>query len=185
MAEIDELARRAAAMVTNLAARAMTVATGVALIALLIGGLSYLTGLAALDGSVLSAWILIGAAMLVVAVGAPLLARWRLRRVTKDATQLVREVGLLITRSPDAERVVIETVAVDHPDAAGNTTVPAIVETRQFTRLRQTALSAGDLGTLPSALHAVTTFPLLLLWSVVLMLVFGVLGFLFLVAWVL
>lgn len=172
-------------MVTNLARRAMRLATGVALVTLVVGGLSFLTGLAALDGSARSAWLLVGAAMLVIGVGAPLLARWRLSSVTKNATELVKEVGTLMTRSPDAQRVVIETVTVDQPDAAGTTNVPALIETRQFSRLRQTALRADDLRSLPGALRAVTTFPILLLWSVVLMLVFGVLGFLFLIAWAL
>lgn len=184
MADVDELARRTTAMVTNLARRGMVLATGVALVVFLVGGLSYLTGLAGLDGSARSAWTLIGAVMLVVAVGAPLLARWRLSRVSKDAAELVTDLGKLISGNADAQRVVIETVAVDQPDAAGATAVPAIIETRQFSRLRQTTLTATDLGALPGALHAVTTFPFLLLVAIVLMLVFGVLGFLFLVAWI-
>ena len=119
MADIDELARRTTAMVMSLARRAMGLATGVALVSLVIGGLSYLTGLAALDGSARSAWTLVGAVMLVVAVGAPLLARFRLSSISKDATELVLELGTLISGNADAQRVVIETVAVDQPDAAG------------------------------------------------------------------
>ena len=61
---------------------------------------------------------------------------------------------------------------------------PAIIETRQFTRLRQSTLTASDLRDLPGALRAVTMFPWLLLTGIVLMLVFGVLGFLFLIAWI-
>ena len=185
MADIDELARRTTAMVMSLARRAMGLATGVALVGFVIGGLSYLTGLAALDGSARSAWVLIGAVMLVVAVGAPLLARFRLSSISKDATELVLELGTLISGNPDAQRVVIETVAVDEPDAAGRTTMPALIESRQFSRLNQAASTTMGLRTLPGALRAVTTYPIMLGISAVLTLVFAVLGFLFLVAWVL
>ena len=54
----------------------------------------------------------------------------------------------------------------------------------QFTRLRNIALSE-NLRRLPVALYAVTSFPVLLAIALVLMLVFGILGFLFLVAWAL
>ena len=184
MANVDQLARQMTAMVTNLARRGMVLAAGMALVVFFVGGLAYLTGLAALDGSAGSAWTVIGAAMLIVAVGAPLLAWWRLSRVSKDAAELVTEVGRLIRGSADAERVVIETVTVDRPDAAGATTMPAIIETRQFSRLHQASLTAADLRNLPGALHAVVSFPWLLLTAFVLMLVFGVLGFLFVIAWI-
>jgi hypothetical protein len=183
MADVDRLARQLTAMVTNLARRGMMLAGAMALVVFIVGGLSYLTGIAGLDGSASQAWKVIGAAMLIVAVGAPLLAWWRLSRVSKHAAALVTEVGRLITNDANAERVVIETVTVDQPDATGATTVPALIETRQFSRLRQASLTATDLRNLPGALHAVVSFPWLLLTALVLMLVFGVLGFLFLIAW--
>ena len=183
MPDVDALARQLTVLVTTLAQRVRLVAIGVAVVTFIISGLSYLTGLAALDGSARSAWALIGALMLVVAVGAPLLACWRLSSVSRHATELVSEAGRLISRDPAAERVVIDTVTVDQATPAG-TRVPAIIETRQFSRLRQSAITASDLRALPGALRAVTTFPWLLLTAIVLMLVFGVLGFLFLIAWI-
>jgi hypothetical protein len=182
MADVEALARQMTALVTNVARRVMVITLGVALVTFIIGGLSYLTGLAGLEGSARSAWALIGGIMLVVAVGAPLLAWWRLSAVSKHASALVSEVGRLISRDPAAERVVIDTVTVQ-PTPADGTRVPAIIETRQFSRLRQTTLTASDLRELPGALRAITTFPWLLLIAIVLMLVFGVLGFLFLIAW--
>ena len=183
MADVDDLARRTTALVMDLARRGMLLAVGVALVTFIIGGLSYLTGLAALDGSARSAWTFVGAVMLVVAVGAPLLAAWRLSRVSKRAGALVAEFATLIRGNPDAQRVVIETVTVDQSGGAGTLT-PAVIETRQFSRLRQVSLTAADVPLVAVALRAVTTFPLLLVVSIVLMLVFGVLGFLFLIAWI-
>ncbi len=181
MASIDDLAGRAVAVVELLARRGAALAIGVTLIALLIGGSSFLTGLAAMDGSVETAWIVIGGTLLVIAVGAPLLAWWRLSRVRRHATALVGEVQRLASRSPEAERVVIETVAVD-PDAAGTISPAVVGQTAQFTRLRTIAIDAGDLRQLPGALRAVTTYPWLLAIALLLCLVFAILGFLFLVA---
>ena len=185
MADIDELARRTTAMVISLARRAMGLATGVALVTPGVGGLSYLTGLAALDGSARSAWTLVGAVMLAVAVGAPLLARCRLSSISKDATELVLELGTLITGNPEAQRVVIETVAVDQPDAVGRHHHAGDHRDPPVLPAQPGRLDHQGLRTLPGALRAVTTFPILLGISIVLMLVFAVLGFLFLVAWVL
>jgi hypothetical protein len=181
MPDVDQLARQLISLITTVARRVSVITIGVAVVTLIIGGLSYLTGLAGLDGSARSAWMVIGAVMLVIAVGAPVLAWWRLSAVSRHATELVTEVGRLISRDPGAERVVVDTVTVE-PTPDGVRT-PAIIETRQFSRLRQQTLTASDLRQLPGALRAVTTFPWLLLIAVVLMLVFGVLGFLFLIAW--
>ena len=183
MADVDQLARQLTSLITTVARRVIVITIGVAVVTFIIGGLSYLTGIAGLDGSARSAWMVIGAVMLVVAVGAPLLAWWRLSQVSRHATELVTEVGRLISRDPDAERVVIDTVTVDQRPPDG-IRAPAIIETRQFSRLRQSTLTASDLRELPGALRAVTMFPWLLLIAIVLMLVFGVLGFLFLIAWI-
>ena len=185
MADLDELARRMTGLVSDLARKGMAVATGVALLVLVVGGLSYLTGLQALDGSVRSAWTVVGLAMLIAAIVAPLIARWRLSRVRRHLDQLVGEVRTLITKQPDAQQVVIETVARDEQPAERGELMPIIYDSRQFSRLRTASVGVGDLKALPGALLAVTSFPGLLLWALLGVAVFGVLGFLFMIAWVL
>jgi hypothetical protein len=185
MPDVDALARQTTALVGELARKGMALATGVALVTLVIGGLSYLTGLAGLDGSAHSAWTVIGAVMLIAAVGAPLLARWRLARVRRHVTQLVGEVRTLITRDPEAEQVVIETIAYDDANAGTGELRPVLYDSRQFDRLRTVSIRSSDLRELPGALRAVTTFPLLLLLAILGIVVFGVLGFFFLLAWAL
>ena len=161
----------------------MSLATGVALVVLFIGGLSYLTGLAGLDGSARKLWTVLGLGMLVVAVGAPLLARWRLSSVIRRTTDLVGDMRTLITRDADAQRVVIETVAVEESQpAAVRDLRPVVYDSRQFDRLRTVTFRAADLRELPAALRAVTTFPWLLGIALLGIVVFGVLGFLFFVA---
>lgn len=185
MAAIDDLAQRAVDAVSLLARRGALLAAGVALITLLIAGSSYLTGLAAMSGDVESAWMVLGGVLLVIAVGAPLLAWWRLSRVRKEAGELVAEVRKLMSDDAEAQRIVIETVEVEQPDGTGGAAPAVISQTAQFTRLRNVALVDGGLRFLPSALRAVTTFPWLLVLALLLCIVFGILGFLFLVAWML
>jgi hypothetical protein len=185
MPDVDALARQTTALVGELARKGMALATGVAVVTFVIGGLSYLTGLAGLDGSAYSAWTVIGAAMLIAAVGAPLLARWRLARVRRHVTQLVGEVRTLITRDPEAEQVVIETIAYDDANEGTGELRPVLYDSRQFDRLRTVSVRSSDLRELPGALRAVTTFPLLLLLAILGIVVFGVLGFFFLLAWAL
>jgi len=185
MADVDELARRTTTLVTDLARKGMRLATGMAVVVLLVGGLSYLTGLAGLSGSARALWTVLGLAMLVVAVGAPLLARWRLSSLTRRTTELVGDLRTLMSRDADAQRVVIETVAVDEPAPGVACEVrPVIYDSRQFGRLRTATVKADDLRELPRAMYALTTFPWLLLTALVGVLVFGTLGFLFLLAWI-
>ena len=184
MPDVDALARQTTALLSNLARKGMALATGLALVTLLVGGLSYLTGLAGLEGSAHSAWTVIGAVMLVGAVGAPLLARWRLATVRRHLDKLVGEVRTLITRDPEAQRVVIETVAIDDQPPEISDLRPVVYDSQQFGRLRTVSIGAGDLRELPAALLAVSKLPALLAIGLLGIVVFGVLGFFFLLAWV-
>lgn len=185
MADVDELARRTTGLVTDLARKGMVLATWFAMVVLVIGGLAYLTGLAGLEGSARSAWTLVGAVMLVIAAGAPLLARWRLSSVRRHATELVDELRTLIARDGNAQRVVIETIAVEEQEPAEVGELrPVIYDSRQFTRLRQVTLTANDLRALPGVMRTVTTFPGLLAIALLGTIVFGILGFFFLLAWI-
>jgi hypothetical protein len=185
MADVDELARRTTSLVTDLARKAGVLATWFAMVVLAIGGLSYLTGLAGLEGSARSAWALVGAVMLVIAVGAPLLARWRLSSVRRHATDLVGDLRTLISRDGNAQRVVIETIAVEEHDPAEVRDLrPVVYDSRQFNRLRQVSGTATDLRALPRVMRTVTTFPALLAIGLIGIVVFGTLGFFFLLAWI-
>ena len=60
-----------------------------------------------------------------------------------------------------------------------------LYDSRQFGRLRTVTVRADDLKELPAAMRAVTTFPLLLAVALLGVVVFGILGFVFSVAWIL
>jgi hypothetical protein len=184
MPDLDALARRAVDAVMLLARRGAMLALYVAIVTTLVVGAGFALGVAAMSGDVQSAWILIGGVLAVIAIGAPLLAGWRLLSVRRQAGDLVGEVRTLLSNDAQAERVVIETVDVGE-DGTGGATPAVVGQTVQFSRLRAIALNTENLRSLPGALRAVTTFPALLAIALVLMVVFGVLGFLFLIAWAL
>ncbi len=183
--DVNALARRAVDVAVQFARRAGRLAVGVALFVAVVALSTYLIGLAALSGSARSGWVLIGGALVIVAVGAPLLAWWRLHRVRRHANELVDDVRRLITGNPEAERVVIDTVeAQPAPTAAPSGRQElTVVGTQQFYRLRTISLGTTNLRQLPSALYALTSFPALLAIALLLTVVFAVLGFVFLLVW--
>jgi hypothetical protein len=185
MADADELARRTTTLVAGLARKGVSLATGVVAVVFVVGALSYLTGLAALEGSARSAWTVVGLALLVVAVGAPLLARWRLASISRRTGELMAEIRSLVSRDADAQRVVIETVAYEEAQPQGVRDLrPVIYDSRQFDRLRQVTVKAGDVGRLPVVLRSLATLPYLLGIALLGVVVFGMLGFLFTIAWI-
>jgi hypothetical protein len=183
--DLNALARRAVDVAITFARRAGRLAIGTALFVGLIALSTYLVGLAALSGSARSAWVLIGGALVVVAIGAPLLAWWRLFRVRRHATELVDDVRRLISGNPEAERIVIDTVeAQPTPTSAPSGRQDLmVVGNQQFYRLRTISVGTANLRQLPAAMYALTSYPILLGISLLLTLVFAALGFIFLLVW--
>jgi hypothetical protein len=175
MADVDDLARRLVALVMALAGRGIRWALRVALVVGLAAAVMYLLGLAAIGGT---AWAVFGAVVAIAAVGAPLLAAWRLREVTQHADALVGDVRSLMAGSTDARRVVVETVETGQP--TGDTSI-VVYQSRDFSSLRDMATSA-DLRSLPGALRAVTTYPFLLLVGILATILFGFASLIFLIA---
>lgn len=181
--EIDQLAQRAVTVVTELSRRATGLATRLAVLVGVAAAITYALGLAALQGSTRSSWAVIGAVLFVVAIGAPLLAAWRLRRIGRHSTALYEDVRTLLTQNAEAEPVVIETVEFT-PRAPGPASPVVMGQTAQFTQLRRIALAAGNLRELPQVLRAMTTFPALIVVSILLLPVMAILGLVFLLTWV-
>jgi hypothetical protein len=186
MTDVNALARRAVDMAITFARRAGRLAVGTALFVAVVALSTYFIGLAALSGSARSAWVLIGGALVIVAVGAPLLAWWRLFTVRRHTNELVDDVRRLITGNPEAERVVIDTVEAQPAAAAppgGRQELMVVGPTQQFYRLRTVSVGTTNLRRLPGALYALTSYPILLGISLLMTLVFAGLGFIFLLVW--
>lgn len=191
MADFDALARSAVGTVIELARRATSVAVAFALFVGVVALVTYALGLAALQGSTRSAWVVIGAVLVVIAVGAPLLAAFRLRRIRAHAGALVNDVRTLLTNNVEAEQIVIETVEVPPtaPGPAGSRVMPGgtpalVGQSAQFTRLRRIASSTDNLRALPGTMRTIATFPALLALAALLMLVMLILALVFFLAWI-
>lgn len=177
MSDPRELAERAVDSFLTLVRRGTRLAVGTLLIVsvICIGG--FLLGLAALEGGVRTAWILLGGLGAVVAVGSLLLAVVRLWAIGRLSVALVDDLYSLITSDPGSERVVIETVE----SSDGVQDQSAVVMSRQFFAMDSSlAGRAGQFGALSVALKAVTSFPLLILLATAITVGFAGLSVLFL-----
>jgi hypothetical protein len=140
---------------------------------------SFLLGVAALDGGIETVWIGLGGVFAVIAIGAAVLATWRVASVRRHANALFVEMRQLLTRDPAARQTVIETVEVD--ETGGGRSI--VTSTRGYdsfgTVVRR---QAADFPQLARSVVALTTFPLLLLLTAFVTAVFAGLAFIFLLA---
>lgn len=185
--DLDWLVRRAIDAVGRLARRGSIVTTGVALVALCISGLTYFVGLQAFDGSQRSVWMVIGAVMVIVAVGAPLLASYRLRSIPRHATALTGELRSLIGKDDEARRIVIDTVAHDDEQSGDDAVTrprKVIVRGGQYNTLRQRAVHVGDVPSVVAVTRDLASLPALVAIGLAVTAAAGILGFFFTLIWI-
>jgi hypothetical protein len=120
MTEVDELARRAVDGVIRLAARATRFASYAFVAVVLIGTTSFLLGLAALDGSVRTVWIVLGLGFGAVAIRNAFVTRWRLGSVGNHVNPIVAELVSLLEFGHPATRTMIDAVEADEREADGS-----------------------------------------------------------------
>lgn len=173
---LDDLARRAVDSLLLLVRRGTRLAAGtlVVVVVICLGG--FALGIAALSGGMETVWIIFGGFGALVAIGAVVMAMFRLYAVARLGTSLVNEVKQLVAGDPRSERVVIDTVEASD-GAQGQS---AVVMSRQFFSMNDTVGRAGQFGALAIALRSVTTFPLLMLLATVITVSFAGLSLLFL-----
>lgn len=187
--DVGRLADRAIDALGNLARKASALTTGVAIVAAFVSGLAYLVGLAAFDGGTRNVWLVVGAAIFVCAVGAPLLASVRLRSLPKQSAQLAGELRTLLLRNDDAKHVVVETVSWEN-DAAprpgpGGRPMPAVVwQSQHYTTLRGLVGHSDDVKNLAGAFRRIATLPGLITLGLVLTGLSAFCGFVFLLIWI-
>lgn len=183
MSDVDALVDRAVSAVSTIARRGSTLTTGVALVAGVVLGATYLVGLAAFGGGMRTAWAIIGAVLLLVAVGAPLVASFRLRAIPQKANSLVGELRTLLGRDESARRVVIDTVESE-PSTRGPQRKPAVImEFQRFSKLSSFARS-DDVRNLASVARTIGTLPVLVSAGILLTGVGAFLGFIFFLIWI-
>ena len=173
---VDALADRAVESLLTLVRRGTALAGGALAITMVICLGGFALGLAALSDGMRTVWIILGGTFAVVGIGAVVLAIVRLLRVKRSAVMLLTEVRDLIAGDSKSERVVVETLE----SSDGVQDQSAVVMSRQFFSMQNSVGGRGDqFLELSSALRAVTSFPLLMLLSTLITIVFGGLSLIF------
>ncbi len=140
---------------------------------------SFLLGLAALEGGIRNVWIVLGGAFGVIAVGAALVARWRIGGVRRQVPAIASEVRTLLT---EGRRDAVEVIEQFHAPAGGERD-SVIVVSRSMSGLRGVARhSLAGSEHLVKAVTAITTFPGLAAMAVLISVVFALLVPIFLLA---
>ena len=187
MSEIDELVRRTVDMVTMIAKKAARFSTKLLLGVVFVCVAGFLLGVAALSSGIQQVWIVLGLVFGSIAIGSAFVARWRVGSIKRHVPELANEVRSLLSEGKDSTRTVIETFAVE-ADSDGGSDVSedggsAIVMSRQMYGFKGLVGSGLERSArLTAAVTAITSFPWLVLVAVLISMVFGFLGFIFLIA---
>jgi hypothetical protein len=174
--DLDALAERAVDSILRMVRRANAFAGGVLIFAIVacVGG--FLLGYAALSDGMQTVWVVLGGFFAILAIGCVVVAMWRLRSVRQLSAQLGDDLRSLIGADRNTERTVIETIEVSEASEEES----ALVVSRQFYAMQD---AAGDrlrnYTSVATALHAVTSFPFLMVSAALISFVFLGLGVLF------
>ena len=196
MADIDELVHSIVGSVSTIADRAAGFSTKLLLLVVVVCVGGFLLGVAALSGGIQSVWIVLGIVFGSIAIGCAGIARWRVGAVRRHIPELAGEVRTMISEGAPESRTVIDTFVVEvdgeplEGASAGATGVPGEpTQGSASVRSRQMGGFSSSIGPglarwpqMFAAVRALTTFPFLLLAAVAISMVFGFLGFIFLIA---
>ena len=173
---LHDLATRAVDSLLTLVHRGTRLAFGTMIIVIVVCVGCFALGIAALSDGIETVWILFGGFAAFVAIGAVVVAMFRLWVITRLGAALISDVERLIAGDPRSERVVIETIEASD----GVQDQSAVVMSRQFFTMSDTVGTAGQFTALAVALRSVTTFPLLILLATVITIGMAGLSLLFL-----
>jgi len=152
--------------------RLSSLATGVAVVAGIIGAATFATGWWLFADS-RTAWIIIGGVMCLIPVGAAVIARVLLRITAKYAPELIDNVRTFLGGASPASRVLLD---YDSGRAV-------ITSSKTFTGLRSELVSrSAELPALWAGVRAITSVPALAAISVLGMLGVGLLGTILLIS---
>ena len=163
--------------VTRLATWLLAGAAGICVV-------SFLLGVAALDGGIRTVWIVLGIVFGSIAVGAAGIARWGVGRIRKDVPAIAGEVRAVITEGREQSGLIIREFDQRMHDGEDETlSGSAIVVSRRVYGLRDLAGHGFEgAARFSAAVRAITRLPLLALLTVAITLVFAFLALIFLLA---
>lgn len=179
MPDQEETVRRTVDTVGNIADKAARFSGKVLLGATIVCVGSFVLGIQALSGGIETVWIVLSIVFGAIAIGGAAVALWRAFTVKRHLPEITDEVRSMVNNGDAGTRTVIETFEV--PDDRGGSS--AIVMSRQMGGFR------GSMGTglanyqrLSAATSALAAFPFQMLFTILISMVFGFLGFIFLIA---
>lgn len=173
------LAQRAVDTVMLLVRRGTALAGGALAIVTVVCLASFALGLLALEGGVRSVWLIFGGFFAIVAIGSIVVAIVRLLRLRGRTNELLLELRELLSGDAQSREVVIETIETSD----GIQDQSAVVMSRQFYGIQgQIAGRGQQFRALAQAMQAITSFPLLMLMSTLITLVFAFLTVIWLLA---
>ncbi len=178
--DIERLVENTVSTITMIAARVTRFATTLAIGTAVVAGGSFLLGLAALSGGARTVWIVLGIVFGALALGAALVARWRIGRVKRNVPALAGEVRTLLSEGKQSTMTIIDQFQDGDAASAGGS---AIVLSRRAYGLRG-VVSHGLAGSarLTETVAAITSFPGLALAAIGITVVFALLAPIFLIA---
>lgn len=184
--DIEVIVGRVIRTIVAIAEKVTRFATILLLAALGICVVSFLLGLAALDGGIRTVWIVLGIVFGAWAIGAALIGRWGVGRIRSDVPAIAGELRAMVSEGQEQGAVILRQFGggpdgADRPD--GSLGGSAIFVSRSAFGLRDLAgHGLESAGRLAAAVHAITRFPVLALTSIAITLVFAFLAVIFLLA---
>jgi hypothetical protein len=145
---------------------------------------SFLLGVAALDGGIRVVWVVLGIVFGSVAIGAAGIARWGVGRIRRDVPAIAGEVRAMVTEGREQSGLIIREFDHQMHDGEDETIAgSAIVVSRRVYGLRGLAGHGFEGATrFTAALRSITRLPLLALLTVSITIVFAFLALIFLLA---
>lgn len=178
--DAEVMVERTIRTITHIAQRVTHYATVLLVVVAVVAVGSFLLGSAALSDGIRTVWIVLGIVFGGIAIGAALVARWRLGRVRRHVPAIASEVRQLIADGKGQTHLIIQEFQ-DGDDASASQS--AIVVSRRLYGMRG-VVGHGMEGSarLTDAVTAITSFPGLALMAIGITLVFGFLALVFLLA---
>lgn len=182
--DIEVIVGRVIRTIVAIAERVTRFATVLLLASVVICVVSFLLGMAALDGGIRTVWIVLGIVFAAIATGAALVGRWGVGRIRKDVPAIAGEVRSLISEGREQGALIVQEFQQQRDDGQDETLGgSAILVSRHAFGLRGVVGHGFEgAGRLTAAVQAVTRFPMLALASILITLVFAFLALIFLLA---
>ena len=170
--ETDDVVQRVSSGLQVTLNRLSSLASGVALVAAVIGAATFATGWWLFPDS-RTAWIVLGGTLCLIPVGAALFARLLLRITAKHAPQLIDNVRVFLRGGSPASRVLI-----DYDSGQ-----PVTSSSKSFDSVRSELASRSlELPALWAGVRAITSVPALAAIAVLGLLIVGLLGTILLIS---